>query len=285
MFPASTTLTDACSEHRSCDGETRHLAMTNITLEVCVDTPDDAATAASAGAGRIEICSSLEIGGVTPGPGLVRSATACNIPVFAMIRPRAGDFDYSAAEIDSMVTDIEFFLDCGVSGFVFGVLDSRGRLEERSLEKLIASCDGMPTTLHRAFDHCSDPLQSLEVAVQLGFDRILTSGASPTANAGLPLLKKLFAKADGRIIIMPCGDVTPATVDRLLDNLPVQEIHASCKSPIVPARKTGSEVNVGRVDVQDRFATDPEILRELLNVMNSRQETASIQVTNGKERS
>jgi len=249
--------------------------MSKIILEVCVDAPDDAVTAASAGADRLELCASLETGGLTPSGGLVRGAKSCDVPLFAMIRPRAGDFHYSEAEISCMLADIENLQECGVSGFVFGALDSQRNLAEKPLERLIAACNGMPATLHRAFDLCSNPLQTLDLAVQLGFERILTSGASSSVSSGLPLLEKLFAKADERIIIVPGGGVTPATVTSLLDHLPIREIHASCKSRVSTRRKTSPDVNIGRNDMQERFHTDSKILGELLDVIHSWQKAKS----------
>jgi len=244
--------------------------MSTITLEVCVDSLNDALISRDAGADRIELCSSLETGGLTPSIGLVRNILFSDIPVFAMIRPRAGDFIYSESEVTCMTTDIECLRESGISGFVFGALDSQNNLDEHSLEKLISACSGLPTTLNRAFDLSCDPIQSLEAAIQLGFDRILTSGASASVATGLPLLMKIFEKANNRIIIMPGGGVTPETVEVLLDNLPVREIHASCKSPVPAERKTSADVNVGRNDMQERFSTDPEILKKLLNFINSR---------------
>ena len=244
--------------------------MGKVTLEVCVDSLEDAFISRDAGADRIELCCSLETGGLTPSIGLVRNILFSDIPVFAMIRPRAGDFIYPESEVTCMLTDIECLRESGVSGFVFGALDSQNNLDERSLEKLISACKGLPTTLNRAFDLSSDPIQSLEVAIQLGFDRILTSGASASVTTGLPLLIRLFEKANNRIIIVPGGGVTPATVEDLLDNLPVREIHASCKSLVPAERNNSAGVNVGRNDMQERFSTDPGILKKLLNIINSR---------------
>ena len=245
--------------------------MSSVTLEICVDTLDDAVTSRAAGAGRIELCSSLDAGGLTPSVGLVRNAAFSDTPVFAMIRPRAGDFVYSEAEVTCMISDIECLQELGISGFVFGALDSRNNLDERMLGKLIAACDGMSTTLNRAFDLCRDPLHSLEVAIQLGFERVLTSGASASVSKGMPLLKKLFVQAGDRVIIMPGGGVTPGTVQFLLDELPVREIHASCKSPVATSPKTNSDVNVGRNAIENRYRTDPVILGELLKIINSQQ--------------
>jgi copper homeostasis protein len=241
--------------------------MTRITLEVCVDTLDDVVTSKQIGAGRIELCSSLELGGLTPSYGLVRHAVSLGIPVFAMIRPRAGDFVYSDLEVDCMHTDIEILREAGISGFVFGALDSQNELNETALSRLIAACKGLPATLNRAFDISADPIRTLDRAIELGFDRILTSGASASVTTGLPLLSKLFKRAKDRIIIVPGGGITPETVRELLENLPVREIHASCKKLVATGREASAQVNVGRGESQDRYRTDPDALKELLRII------------------
>ena len=243
--------------------------MSTIKLEICVDTLDDAVTAAEAGAHRIELCSALEVGGLTPGTGLVRNAVLSDTPVFALIRPRAGDFIYSDRDLECMLADIEHLRATGVSGFVFGALNPDQSLDEKSLEQMIAASDGLPTTLHRAFDFCKEPLRSLDVAIQLGFDRVLTSGAAATVVDGLPLLKELCIAATDRIIVLPGGGVTPGTARILLGELPIRELHASCKTPIVETATPGSDVNVGRDVPRQRYRTDPDILRELLDVIDS----------------
>jgi copper homeostasis protein len=240
-----------------------------IILEVCVDTADDANAAREAGAGRIELCSCLELGGLTPSFGLVKNAIHSGIPLFAMIRPRAGDFVYSRMELACMAGDIECLQESGVSGFVFGALDSSNNLDERALERLISACNGLPATLNRAIDLSADPLESLQVAIRLGFERVLTSGAATSAVTGLAMLKKFLAIAEDQIIIVPGGGVTPETIDGLLAALPVREIHASCKMPVVTDREAGVVVNVGRVDEQVRYQTDPEAVRNLVDVINS----------------
>lgn len=260
----------SCSVGESINDESSGRLMKNIILEVCVDTLDDAITSRDAGVGRIELCSSLEIGGLTPSHGLVKNAIFPDVPVFAMIRPRGGDFVYSEHEVTCMLTDIDCLQESGVSGFVFGALNSQGNLDGPVLERLICACKGLPTTLNRAFDLCVDPLYSLEVALQLGFDRILTSDAAPSVVTGLPLLKKLFAKAKDQITIMPGGGVTPETAENLLDELPIREIHASCKKRVMENRKTSANVNVGRTDMQQRYRTDAAALNDLLKIIATR---------------
>jgi len=243
--------------------------MGEIILEVCVDTADDAHAAREAGAGRIELCSCLELGGLTPSFGLVNNAIDSGSPLFAMIRPRAGDFIYSRTELDCMVGDIECLQESGISGFVFGALDSSNSLDEAALEKLISACNGLPATLNRAIDLSANPMESLQVAMQLGFERVLTSGAARSAVTGLAMLTKLFAIAEDQIIIVPGGGITPETIDGLLAALPIREIHASCKKPLVTDREAGVEVNVGRIDQQIRYQTDPEAVRILADIINS----------------
>ena len=240
-----------------------------IILEVCVDSLDDANAAREAGAGRIELCSCLELGGLTPSYGFVKNAIHSDIPLFAMIRPRAGDFVYSGAELDCMVSDIECLQELGVSGFVFGALDLSNNLDEPALEQLISACNGLPTTLNRAIDLSADPMDSLQVAITLGFERVLTSGAATCVVTGLAMLTKFFAIAEDQIIIVPGGGVTPETIDGLLAALPVREIHASCKKPLVVDREACVEVIVGRVAEQLRYQTDPEAVRKLLEIINS----------------
>ena len=240
-----------------------------IILEVCVDSLDDANAAREAGAGRIELCSCLELGGLTPSYGLVKNAIHSGIPLFAMIRPRAGDFVYSRAELDCMQSDIECLQESGVSGFVFGALDSSNNLDEPALEQLISACNGLPATLNRAIDLSTDPMKSLQVAIQLGFERVLTSGAATSVVIGLPVLAKLFAIAEDQIIIVPGGGVTSETIDGLLAALPIREIHASCKKPVEIDRDAGVEVNVGRVDEHVRYHTDPKAVRKLLDTIKS----------------
>jgi copper homeostasis protein len=251
----------------NCEIEDR--LMGAIILEVCVDTVDDANAAREAGAGRVELCSCLELGGLTPSFGLVKNAIHSGIPLFVMIRPRAGDFVYSRTELDCMAGDIECLREVGVSGFVFGALDSSNNLDEPALEKLIAACSGLPAILNRAIDLSADPIKSLEVAMQLGFERVLTSGAATSAVNGLAMLTKFFAIAEDQIIIVPGGCVTPETIDELLAALPVLEIHASCKKPLVIDREAGVDVNVGRIDEQVRYQTDPEAVSNLVDILNS----------------
>ncbi len=203
--------------------------MADILLEVCVDSAESLRAAIAGGADRIELCSALEIGGLTPSLGFLRLAGDMPVPVHALIRPRAGGFDYDADEVDQMVEDIRAARDTGLAGVVIGAL--RGDvLDLESLMRLKAAAGPMSCTLHRAFDLCADPFAALDQSVSIGLDRILTSGQAVTAMEGSALLARLFGHADGRIGILPAAGITDWSVGAL-SILPLTEVHASCSVP------------------------------------------------------
>lgn len=201
-------------------------------LEVCVEDPEGVQAAVLGGADRIELCSALGVGGLTPSAGFMKWAAGCGVPVFAMIRPRAGGFVYGTAEVAMMRADISAARAAGLAGVVLGATKPDGMPDEGLLRLLIADAGGMGLTLHRAFDLCPDKAAGLETAVTLGFQRILTSGGAVTAERGLAVLDRLFALAGGRIGIMPGAGITAATVAALRARLPLGEVHSSCSVPV-----------------------------------------------------
>lgn len=200
-----------------------------ITVEICVDTPDGLAAALAAGADRIELCAALALGGLTPSPGLISLAAGLAIPVYAMVRPREGDFLATPAEIDQMRRDIDAVRAAGLAGVVFGVSDVGGRLDTEALGRLVAHAEGLGTTLHRAFDLAPDPFEALETAIALGFERVLTSGGALRVEDALPRVAALTAQAAGRIAVMPGGGVTAENAETILKKTGAAEIHASCR--------------------------------------------------------
>jgi copper homeostasis protein len=205
-----------------------------VTLEVCVDGVDGLTQAIAGGAGRIELCSALEIGGLTPSAGLLRAAAQCAVPVVAMIRPRGGDFCFDDAQVALMRDEIDAVAAAGLEGVVLGASLADGRLDARVLERLArhAAGLGLRSTLHRAIDLCPDLAQAVALAIDLGFERILTSGGARSAPEGLDGLRRCFDAASGRIAIMPGAGVTPDNVDMLRAALPLTDIHASCSEPL-----------------------------------------------------
>jgi copper homeostasis protein len=204
--------------------------MAEVLLEVCVDDPVGLAVAVEGGADRIELCSSLELGGLTPSLGLMAHAATAPVPVYAMIRPRTGGFAYTDAELDVMLRDIDAAREAGLAGVVLGAAGADGALDTGALQKLLRASSGLGTTLHRVFDLVPDQAEAVEAAVELGFERILTSGGAPTAAEGADMIEAALAIAAGRICIMPGGGINSVTVGALLPRLEASEIHASCSA-------------------------------------------------------
>ena len=202
-----------------------------ILLEVCVDNPQGLAAAIQGGASRIELCSALQLGGLTPTAGLMKAAAAAPIPVYAMIRPHAGPFIFDAADEEAMMSDIDAVRAAGLAGVVIGANLPDGRLDMPLIRRLKAHSAGLGSTLHRGFDLVPDADIALEQAVELGCERILTSGCAVNAMDGLDALKRISMKAAGRISIMPGGGIRPANIGEILRATGAREVHGSCSSP------------------------------------------------------
>lgn len=205
-------------------------------LEICIDDLAGLDAAVEGGADRVELCSALALGGLTPSLGLMELAATFDIPCNAMIRPRAGDFVYSDEEIDIMLSDIAAARQAGLAGVVLGASLPDGRLDRMVLQTLAKAADGLDLTLHRAFDLVPDIAEAVEIAVKLGFSRILTSGGAKTAFEGMDGLKQAVAAADGRISIMPGSGVSAANATEFLA-LGITELHASCSAPVSASGK------------------------------------------------
>ena len=199
-------------------------------LEVCASNLASALAAEQAGADRIELCSALSVGGLTPSYGLTEHVfTTTLLQVMVLIRPREGDFVYTAREVQVMEQDI-LALRSLCTGLVFGALTPRGDVDLPVMRRLMQAAQGLPVTFHRAFDRCRDPFAALEQIIDLGCRRILTSGQQPSAAQGIDLLRQLRQRAAGRIIIMPGGGVTPDNAADILARTGCTEIHASCSA-------------------------------------------------------
>ncbi len=206
-----------------------------MRLEVCVDTAEGLATAIAGGADRIELCAALALGGLTPSAGLMGLAAASPVPVMAMIRPRAGDFQWSEADVGVMETEIAAARAAGLAGVVLGASLRDGRLDGGVLERLVVAAAGMDLTLHRCFDLVPDRSEALELAIRLGFRRVLTSGGAVTVGEGMAQIAALVTQAAGRISIMPGSGVGPELMPDL-KALGIAEIHASCSVSMAVAK-------------------------------------------------
>jgi len=201
-------------------------------LEVCVDSIDGVVAAMTGGAGRIELCSSLSEGGLTPSAGLMQAAAQLPITCYAMIRPRSGLFEFSDAEATIMIADIAMAKKTGLGGVVLGAQKANGELNVLLLSHLIAAASGMGTTLHRVIDVVPEPLVALRQAIDLGFERVLTSGAEPLATDGLELIAQMVTQADGRISVMPGSGLTAENVARVIALTGAHEVHAGCSTKV-----------------------------------------------------
>ncbi|TVR41303.1 MAG: copper homeostasis protein CutC, partial [Cryomorphaceae bacterium] len=187
-----------------------------MTLEICTEDLAQSLAAQACGAHRIELCADLHNGGTTPSHGMMEQVSeACNIPVFAMIRPRGGDFCYSAAELRLMLSDIRGAARANVAGVVFGVLnnDSTLNLEHNQMLLNEARQIGLAATFHRAIDVCRDPLHALETLMEMGFQNVLTSGQETTAEKGLALIAAMTQLAGDTLTVMAGSGVNPTNAE------------------------------------------------------------------------
>lgn len=183
-----------------------------IPLEICCGSAEDALAAFAGGALRVELCSDLFHGGLTPSLGTLRTVQkgAPALSVMCMVRPREGGFFYTETELAVMLEDAAAFAENGAQGVVFGFLHEDGTVDAARCSKLLALLpDGVERVFHRAIDLTPDPSAAMEALIDLGFTRILTSGQRPTVPEGVPLIRELMEKAAGRIEIMPGAGITP----------------------------------------------------------------------------
>jgi len=184
-------------------------------VEIVCTSVRDCIDSARAGAGRIELCMTIEMGGLTPSAGLLENVKrSVPIPIMTMIRPRSGGFCYSETEFDTMLSDCDLL--ALSDGFVFGVLTADREIDAQRCKELVFACGKKEKVFHRAFDQLVDPIRSMELLIDLGFTRILTSGLAPSAEDGAGTIEMLIDAADGRIEIMPGGGVRPQNVQRIL---------------------------------------------------------------------
>lgn len=210
------------------------MTISSHQLEICAANIESVRAAVQGGADRIELCSALAEGGVTPSAGLIEEALKYSdqIRIHVLIRPRGGNFTYCASEVNAMVSDIRFCRDAGVDGVVIGALTATAEVDTTVCRRLVDAAADMSVTFHRAFDVCKNPYIALEQAIDLGCDRILTSGGAPKAIEGVSELAQLVKKSNGRIIILAGSGVNPGNAMFLLNATGVSELHASASMAI-----------------------------------------------------
>lgn len=197
-----------------------------MRFEICVDLIEGVRAAYEAGADRVELCADLVEGGITPSLGAIRLARAIGgIRLHVIIRPRGGDFLYNDAEIAQMASDIAIAKEEGVDGVVLGLLLPDGSVDTERTGHLIAAARPMQVTFHRAFDLAADPIAALDTLINLGAERLLTSGQAETALKGLPVICDLIRRADGRIIVMPGGGINAGNARLIARQSGCREMH------------------------------------------------------------
>jgi copper homeostasis protein len=204
-----------------------------MKLEICSNSYQSAKNAQDAGAHRIELCQELPIGGITPSYGLLRQVKEnLSIPVFALIRPRGGDFVYSDSEFEIMKHDIQLCKDIGCQGIVSGVLNADKTIDIKRTQTLVELSKPLAFTFHRAFDEVENPKEALDTLIDINVERVLTSGQEETAELGIELLQDLNKISNGRIIILAAGGIHAENVSKF-KGIGLKEIHASASSAIL----------------------------------------------------
>lgn len=213
----------------------------NKTLEVCIDSLASARAAIAAGADRLELCSALTAGGLSPYAELLcQIRKESGIPIRAMIRPRGGDFLYSPDELELMEMQIETLKRLGADGFVFGCLTPEGELDKTVMQRLINAAEGLPVTLHRAIDVSKDPLETYKAAAELHIDTVLTSGGAASCTAGAETIGKLLElekSENGPKVLIGAG-VNAEVITKLRSRFPLaHSFHLSGKLEIESGMK------------------------------------------------
>ncbi len=239
-----------------------------MILEIPVFDIESAIIAKDAGAHRLELCSSISEGGITPSHGTILWAKEhLKIPFYVMIRPRGGGFVYSDAELQIMKKDIEFCREIGVEGVVLGILNSENFVDTQNCKNLIKVADGMQLTFHRAFDRTDNPFSALEDIIDCGFHRILTSGLKETAPQGADLIAELVKIASNRIIMMPGSGVDENNLVNLHKTCNAQEYHSSAKIKI---NKNHHTVNMSSTNNNSaEWSVSPEKIKKMLEILSN----------------
>lgn len=244
-----------------------------ITFEACVDSVESSLNAQQGGADRIELCADLLEGGITPSYAMLKLVMEkLTIPVNVLVRPRGGDFLYTDNEFEVMKKDIEFCKQIGVNGVVIGILNDDGTVDKIRTQELIEAARPMSVTFHRAFDMTRDPLEALNTLIELGVDRLLTSGQEADVYKGIPTLQKMVEYADNRIVIMPGGGVTETNIKEVVEKTGANEIHASARERVRSKMKyvnpKTSMSNSRNMQGYDLMITSAERIRAMINAIS-----------------
>lgn len=246
--------------------------MGNRILEVCCYSVQSAINAQRGGAARIELCQGMAEGGTTPSFATIKRAKALlSIKVNVIIRPRGGDFLYSDQEFEVMKEDVLMCKSLGVDGVVIGLLHANGTVDATRTAELVRLARPMSVTFHRAFDMTVEPFAALDTLIEVGIDRILTSGQEQTADKGAVLLQKLVAKANGKLVIMPGSGVNEGNIQMLMAQTQATEYHLSAKALVKGAMAyRNPRISMGGVaglPEYDTYESDEATIRRIVELI------------------
>ncbi|GAB4458759.1 MAG: copper homeostasis protein CutC [Armatimonadaceae bacterium] len=219
---------------------------TPVLVEIVCCSPADARAAAQGGAHRIELCAALPLGGLTPSAGLMEAVReAVVLPIMAMVRPRAGGFQYDADELRWMEREARYLVRQGVDGIVFGALTEDFAVSADGVRRLVGAVEGKETVFHRAFDVTADPAAALETLISLGITRILTSGQRKTALEGAPLIRRLREQAGSRVSLLPGGGIRSHNVREIVAQTGCREVHLAPMQTVSAPVSPNPDVSFG----------------------------------------
>ena len=242
----------------------------NYIIEIATTDFTTTKSAVEGGADRIELCAALTEGGTTASYGAIKKCRAAfNVQLFPIIRARSGDFLYSDEEFEIMMDEIKLCKELSCDGVVIGLLSKHGDIDIKRTSKLIELAYPLEVTFHRAFDRCKDPFEALEQLIEIGCQRILTSGQQPTAPQGVGLISQLIKSADGRIIIMPGSGVRKDNIKELAKNTGATEFHSSLRGKKETDMEFIHPAFVGSAESYMNPAIDSKEVKALRNALQS----------------
>jgi len=232
-----------------------------VLLEVCVQSPADCAAAARGGADRVELCQAIELGGLTPSPGVIAASCATSpLPVIVLARPRPGDFVYTQAEVDTVTRDLEHLHETGAQGVALGALTPEGDVDLQALETWLGAKGELDFVFHRAFDSCRAPVEALTFLAEHGIRRVLTSGGAATAAAGADNLAAWIEYVGERLEILPAGSIRADHVAELVSSTGASQVHFRAPSATSPAQVGHA---LGTLDSGFHETTDEDAVRAI----------------------
>ncbi len=245
-----------------------------MVIEIAANSLQSAINAQLGGASRIELCADLELGGVTPSAGLIRTVrSALHIPIFVLIRPRAGDFIYSDYEFETMLSDIQFCKSENIEGIAVGILNNNAQIDKERLLLIKEVAGDLPITFNRAFDVTASAVDALDILIECGIERVLTSGQKSSAIDGRFLIKQLIETANHKIIVMPGSGINENNIMPISEFTGANEFHTSSKilikSQMVHLHRDIKISSNNDMHENDYFISDLQKIKKVVNTFSA----------------